>query len=228
MLELSAKINESKRRKPIAVSTASRRARRSSQRYRRAGPPRKDRADRPHGSARRSLRRRHRAVADGSVVRQRRRNGEARHRGGRERQDRFRSEELGENLLRMDAQHSAVVHLAPALVGSSDSGVVRTGRSVLRCARPDEEAKVRRTGARLKGVLQETMMLERSEATALDSRGQTNTISATKTCSTRGSHRRCGRSRRLAGRIRRRNSTAIIRRACSSPASTSSSSGSPA
>ena len=38
--------------------------------------------------------------ADGSVVRQRRRNGETRIRSGRERQDRFRSEELGKNLLR--------------------------------------------------------------------------------------------------------------------------------
>ena len=51
---------------------------------------------------------------------------------------------------------------------------------------------------------------------------------ATKTFSIRGSRRRCGRSRRSAGPTRRRNSTAITRRACSSPASTSSSSGSPA
>ena len=39
----------------------------------------------------------------------------------------LRSEELGKDLLRVDAQHPAVVHLAPALVGPSDSGVVRPG-----------------------------------------------------------------------------------------------------
>ena len=41
---------------------------------------------------------------------------------------RLRPEELGEDLFRMDAQHPALVHLAPAVVGASDSGVVRAGR----------------------------------------------------------------------------------------------------
>ncbi len=50
--------------------------------------------------------------------------------------------------------------------------------------------------------------------------------SATRMCSTPGSRRRCGRSRRWAGRTRRRSSSASIRPPRSSPASTSSSSGS--
>ena len=40
-----------------------------------------------------------------------------------------RAEELGEDLLRMDAQHPALVHLAPAVVGPPDPGVVRSRKS---------------------------------------------------------------------------------------------------
>ena len=40
--------------------------------------------------------------------------------------------ELGEHLLRVDAQHPALEHLAPALVGPSDPRVVRTRRHDLR------------------------------------------------------------------------------------------------
>ena len=35
-------------------------------------------------------------------------------------------EDVGEDLLRVDAQYPALVHLAPDLVGASDSGVVWT------------------------------------------------------------------------------------------------------
>ena len=41
------------------------------------------------------------------------------------RQDQFHPEELGSDLFQLDGKHPAVVHLAPAVVGSSDSGVVR-------------------------------------------------------------------------------------------------------
>ena len=50
--------------------------------------------------------------------------------------------------------------------------------------------------------------------------------SATRTCSTRGSPRRCGATRRSAGRRTRRSCARSCHRRCSSPASTSSSSGS--
>ena len=87
----------------------------------------------PHAAARQ---RRRRAVAHRPVVRQRRRAGEARDRRGRERRDQVRPEELGEDLLRVDAQHRALVHLAPDLVGPSDPGVVRARRHTI-CRRPD-------------------------------------------------------------------------------------------
>ena len=44
--------------------------------------------------------------------------------GGGGRPHRLRAQELGEDLLRMDAQHRALVHLAPALVGAPDTGLV--------------------------------------------------------------------------------------------------------
>ena len=53
----------------------------------------------------------------------------------------FVPEELGEDLLRVDAQHPALVHLAPALVGPSDPGLVRPRR---RGVRRRERARCRR------------------------------------------------------------------------------------
>ena len=47
-----------------------------------------------------------------------------------------RAAAVGEHLLRVDAQHPALVHLAPALVGPPDPGLVRPGRRGLR--REDE------------------------------------------------------------------------------------------
>ncbi len=58
------------------------------------------------------------------VVRQRQEAGGAGDRRGARRQDQVRAEELGEDLFRLDGKHPAVVHLAPALVGAPDSGVV--------------------------------------------------------------------------------------------------------
>ena len=43
-----------------------------------------------------------------------------------------RAEELGEDLLRLDGEHPALVHLAPAVVGPPDPGLVRAGRQGLR------------------------------------------------------------------------------------------------
>ena len=44
----------------------------------------------------------------------------------------LRAEELGKDLFRMDGEHPALVHLAPALVGPSDSRVVRPRRQGVR------------------------------------------------------------------------------------------------
>ena len=43
-----------------------------------------------------------------------------------------RPEELGKDLFRLDGEHPALVHFAPALVGPSDPGLVRAGRPGLR------------------------------------------------------------------------------------------------
>ena len=105
-------------------------------------------------------------------------------------------------LLRLDAQHPGLVHLAPALVGSSDSRVVRRrGQRLRRRATRPRRGEVR-------------------------PRPPTYPSRRTRTCSTPGSPRRSGRSRRSAGRTRRRSSRPSIPPACSSRASTSSSSGS--
>jgi valyl-tRNA synthetase len=50
----------------------------------------------------------------------------------REGRTKFVPQQLREDLFRLDAQHQAVVHLAPAVVGSSDPGVVWPGRRDLR------------------------------------------------------------------------------------------------
>ena len=91
------------------------------------------------------------------------------------RADHLRAEELGDDLLPLDGEHPALVHLAPALVGPSDPGLVRARRRDLR-------RRGRRPARRR----------WRTSITARPFRS-----SATRTCSTPGSPRRCGRSRTL-------------------------------
>ena len=149
-------------------------------RGRRAGgarPAREDRGQRHDGALRRPVGRRHRAAAHRPVVRERRRTGQARGTGGRAGRDRIRAAPLGEHLLRVDAQHPALVHLAPALVGPPDPRLVRPRRAHLR-GRDRGRGEARR----------------RSSITA-----RRRSSSATPTCSTPGSRRRSGRSRRSAG-----------------------------
>ena len=83
----------------------------------------------PHGDR---CERRDRAVPHRPVVRQRQGAGRAGDRGGARRPHAVRAEELGEDLFRLDGEHPAVVHLAPALVGPSDPGLVRAGRQGVR------------------------------------------------------------------------------------------------
>ena len=60
-----------------------------------------------------------------TVVLQRTGAGEAGDRGGGDRQDSLRAKAMGEHLFRVDARHPALVHLASALVGASDTLLVR-------------------------------------------------------------------------------------------------------
>ena len=86
-------------------------------------------------AARRPLERGHRAVPHRPVVRQRQGTGEAGDRSGARGQDPVHPEELGNDLFQLDGKYPALVHLAPALVGPSDSGVVWTGRQSFRRSR---------------------------------------------------------------------------------------------
>ena len=145
------------------------------------------------------------------------------HRGGARRRDHLRAEELGEDLFRLDGEHPALVHLAAVVVGPPNSGLVRARRQGVR--RRDRGGGG--GGARLLRRDRGDHAMQAHDM-ALDPASRGRSCCATRTCSTPGSPRRCGRSRRSAGRTRRRSSRAIIRPMCWSPASTSSSSGSPA
>ena len=61
-------------------------------------------------------------------------------RRGRGRAHPVRAAAVGEHLLRVDAQHPALVHLAPALVGPPDPGLVRPGRAGVRRQESEAEA----------------------------------------------------------------------------------------
>ena len=186
---------EPARRRPLRGAQADRRAARG------GGPPRQGRAAHPHGPARRSRQRADRAVPHRPVVRQRqgaRRDGDRR---GEDRPHQVRAAELGEDLFRLDGEHPALVHLAPALVGPPDPGLVRAGRQGVR-----RRERGRGAGRRAR--------LLRRQRRADPGRGRQDrrkrgparhaSSSATRTCSTPGSPPRCGRSRRSAGRRRRR------------------------
>ena len=85
-----------------------------------------------HGAARRSQRRRHRALPDRPMVRAYRAARRPGHRGGRGGPHPLRPGGLGQDLFRVDAQHRRLVHLAPALVGPSHPGLVRPRGQCLR------------------------------------------------------------------------------------------------
>ena len=108
--------------------------------------------DRRREAAVRSLRRpllavRHggRAAAVAAMVRQGRVVGEGGRRRGARRSGDDPSAGDGAQLLRLGRQHARLVHLAPAVVGSPDPGLVRAGRRG-GCVGPDES---RRAGRRL-------------------------------------------------------------------------------
>ena len=168
------------------------------------GPDRESRKNPAQRALQPAFRDAGRADAERSVVRRRQDAGRRRDPRGRGRPHPVRAAAVGRDLLRVDAQHPALVHLAPALVGPSDPGLVRPGRP-----------GVRRHGRGRRGMPRRaSTMAGRSSS------------SATRTCSTPGSPPASGRSRRSAGPSPRPSFSASTRPACWSPASTSSSSGS--
>ena len=114
------------RARPLRGAEARRR------RSRGRGPSREGRAAPPDDPARRPQRRRDRALAHRPVVRAHRAARGARDSRGRGRPHPLRAGELGPDLLRVDAQHQGLVHQPPALVGTPHSGLVRSGRHDLR------------------------------------------------------------------------------------------------
>ena len=157
----------------------------------------------------------HRAVPDRPVVRRRQDAGAAGGAGGARRPHHVRAAAVGGDLFQLDGQHPALVHLAPALVGPSDSGLVRLGARRRRPTVDREDGSVRRRdrggGARSarknyykKDVVLVGSMDESLAKVGLRRRGCRRRCrsGATRTCSTPGSRRRCGRSRRWAGRTR--------------------------
>ncbi len=129
-VERSAELDSNDSR--IAWRVPLRRAQDDRRAARGAGPDREDRAACPHRAARRPLQRRDRAVPHRPVVCRCRDPGQAGHRRGEARPHRVRAEELGDDLLPLDGEHPALVHLAPAVVGPSDPRLVRARRQGLR------------------------------------------------------------------------------------------------
>ncbi len=145
-----------------------------------------DRAARARRPARRPLRRRDRALAHRPVVCER----EAARRAARSTpcaraSTQFVPETWEKTYFHWLENIRAVVRLAPALVGPSDPGLVRRRTGDIFVARDRGARRAR-------------------EARAKYGR-DADADAATRTCSTPGSPRRCGRSRRSAGRTRRRS-----------------------
>ena len=146
----------------------------------RDGAGREDRAAWPRRAARRPLERRHRAVPHRPVVRQRPRAGEARHRRGARRQDRSSCRRIGKRLISTGWRTSS-----PGASRASCGGGTKFRRGTDRTARSlSPKPRPRR----------------RPRPTSITARRPRS--SATRTSSTPGSPRRCGRSRRSAGRTR--------------------------
>ena len=159
----------------------------------------------PHRAAWRPLWHAARALPHRPVVLRCQDPGRASHRGGRDRPHGLRPGPVAEHLFRVDAQHPALVHQPPALVGPSHPGLVRAGWPNLR----------RGERGRGAGCGTSTTM------------ARTSSSSAIPMSSTPGSRPASGPSRRSAGRTTQPSSSASTRARCWSPASTSSSSGSP-
>ena len=139
---------------------------------------------------------------DGTFNRGQGDRGASTHRGG---EIKFVPGELDQHLQPVAEEHPGLVHLAPALVGPPDPGVVRRGRQDLRRRRPKTKRARKAAAAGYTGTLKrDDDVLDTWFSSALvpfSSLGWPDEDAGAASCS--------------------------CRRRCSSPASTSSSSGSP-
>ena len=203
------------RRCRCTASTASSRASRSSSAWRQLGLRRQDRAARPHGAARRPLRRGDRAVPDRPVVRRRQDAGAAGDRGGARRRAPRSCRSNGKRPISTGWRTSS-----PGASRASSGGATRFRPGT---AGVDGEQSVDRRRREVFVAETEAEALQRAEnyyktATSCWSAAWTRASTrsalarrdaatrfrsgATRTCSTPGSPRRCGRSRRSAGPTR--------------------------
>jgi len=172
----------------------------------RARLPREDRAQHPHGAARRPLRRRHRAVpppTSGTSTPGRWPPAIAAVRNG---ETTFVPKNWEKTYFDW-MEETSRVHLAPAVVGPPDPGVstCRTARCFV--AETEEEAVGHALGYY---VEQEVITPSRPRHGARPG-VRDGFIPRTRTCSTPGSPRRCGRSRRSAGPTTPATSSATTR-----------------
>ena len=142
------------------------------------GADREDRAVHARGRALAAIGRGGGADRLGAVVGERRPAGGAGDRGGARRPHRVRAEALRAHLPALDGEHPRLVHQPPDLVGPSHPRLVLRRRGLRR------DHRRRRGSGRLPGLR----------------RGR---CGRTRTPSTRGSRRGCGRTRRWAGRTGR-------------------------
>ena len=144
--------------------------------------------------------------------------------GGEERRHQDRARDLGQDLVQLAREYPALVRLAPVVVGPPDSGVVRPERT---SSSRDRRTLLQLTRSRegSGGARRSPRRDSSKEATGAASSAAAGAFGRTRTCSTPGSPRRCGRSPRSAGPRRPRTSAATTPTTSSSPASTSCSSG---
>ena len=183
IMDTDGRINDERR--PLRRPRPLRGAQADRRRPRGARPAREDRAVPRAGAALRALRHGDRAVPVGAMVRAHGAAGGAGHRGGAQRPPAPVPGALGRRLPALDGEHPRLVHQPPAVVGPPHS------RLVLRRLRPADG------GAHRSDRVQPLPQRHRSARTP--------------TCSTPGSARGCGRSRRWAGRRTRRRCAASIR-----------------
>ena len=165
---------------------------------------REDRAAHPHGAARRPLERRaDRAVPDRPVVRRRQDAGQARDRGGARRAHRRSCRRTGRRPISTGWRTSS-----PGASRASSGGATRSRPGTARTARCSSPRPRRRPSATRSAITSSRRSSRPSRAARWRSTATSAKASsrATRTCSTPGSPRRCGRSRRSAGRTRRRSS----------------------
>ena len=163
--------------------------------------PGKDRAEHAHGAAWRPLRRRHRALSDRPVVCRRQDHGAAGDRGGALGRDRRSCRRTGKRPISNGWRTSS-----PGASRASSGGAIRFPRGTgptARCSSPRPKRKPSATRSAITSSRKSSRKSRGARWRRILPSAKASS-SATRTCSTPGSPPGCGRSRRSAGRTKRR------------------------